>query len=185
MSGLTWLKTVNAVLFILITFIGTIDFNKLLPIFNKFSIDKDFILIILAIIYIVLYIIEIDKTQTVEILNKTIKMHEDSNHKLSSACEDFSQEFYSASNNLKNAKKLELHWSFKLACKTICSTILKTIENYNPKLAFEISYTQRLHDNTTKMIYWEEDESNSDTPSIYGREIPIETVSKYFYEKFF
>ena len=29
MSGLTWLKTVNAVLFILITFIGTIDFNKL------------------------------------------------------------------------------------------------------------------------------------------------------------
>ena len=101
MSGLTWLKTVNAVLFILITFIGTIDFNKLPPIFNKFSTDKDFILIILAIIYIVLYIIEIDKTQTVEILNKTIKMHEDSNHKLSSACEDFSQEFYSASNNLK------------------------------------------------------------------------------------
>ncbi len=35
------------------------------------------------------------------------------------------------------------------------------------------------------MIYWEEDESNSDTPSIYGREIPIETVSKYFYEKIF
>ncbi len=97
----------------------------------------------------------------------------------------FLKNFYSASNNLKNAKKLELHWSFKLACKTICSTILKTIENYNPKLAFEISYTQRLNDNTTKMIYWEEDESNSDTPSIYGREIPIETVSKYFYEKFF
>ena len=72
MSGLTWLKTVNAVLFILITFIGTIDFNKLHPIFNKFSTDKDFILIILAIIYIVLYIIEIDKTQTVEILNKKI-----------------------------------------------------------------------------------------------------------------
>lgn len=185
MSGLSWLKTVNAILLILITFVGTIDFNKLPETFAKLSANKNLILIILATIYIISYIIEVSKTQKVDILNRTIKMHEDSNHKLSSACEDFSQEFYSASNSLRSVRKLELHWSFRLTCKTICSTILKTIENYNPNLAFEISYTQRLNDNTTKMIYWDEDESNSDMPSIYGREVPIQTASQYFYEKFF